>query len=159
MKDALKNFVKKHLCRSLTFNEVVGRKPKTVRNSHWICSAKKSVFKKFTGKQLCWGLFLINLQFWGPAFLLKKTSAQVICFEITKSNYFEEHLSATAAKVYLKKILQHRCLPVDFVNYLRARICRVSTNRWFWNTSEEVSFWKICKSDDMKVFDSIRKKI
>ena len=37
--------------------------------------------KLFTGKHLCWGLFLINLQAWRPATLLKKTSEQVFSCE------------------------------------------------------------------------------
>ena len=38
---------------------------------------KKVVLKKFvnfTGKNLCWSLFLIKLQTWGPATLLKRDS-------------------------------------------------------------------------------------
>ena len=34
-------------------------------------------FANFTGKNLCWSLFLIKLEFWGPATLLKKTPTHV----------------------------------------------------------------------------------
>ena len=63
-------------------------------------------FTKFTAKYLCWSLFLIKLQFWGPATLLKKTPTQVLSCEIYKlfkNNYFEEHLWTSASKHYLKR--------------------------------------------------------
>ena len=57
------------------------------RSSHWRCSVKKGVLKNFvnfTGKHLCWSLFLIKLQAFRPAILLKKTPTQVFCCEIAK---------------------------------------------------------------------------
>ena len=63
-------------------------------------------FTKFTAKYLCWSLFLIKLQFWGPATLLKKIQTQVFPREICKlfkNNYFEEHLWNAASKHYLKR--------------------------------------------------------
>ena len=42
------------------------------RSSHRRCSVKKGVLKKFanfTGKHLCWSLFLIKLQAWADVFL------------------------------------------------------------------------------------------
>ena len=81
----------------------------SIRSSHRICSVKKVVLKNFanfTGKNLCWSLFLIKLQFQGPATLLKKTSTKVLPCEICepfKSNYFEEHLWMSTSKLYLKK--------------------------------------------------------
>ena len=51
---------------------------------------KKAVFKffaKFTGKHLCWSLFLLKLQ--------------------------------AQAHNFIKKILQHRCFPVNIVKFLR----------------------------------------
>ena len=55
---------------------------------------------KIHGKKLCWSLFLIKMQFQGPATLLKKTPTQVLPCEIYKlseftnfeNNYFEENL-------------------------------------------------------------------
>ena len=47
------------------------------RSSHWRCSVKKGVLKNFanfTGKYLCWSLFLINLQALRSATLLKRNS-------------------------------------------------------------------------------------
>ena len=73
------------------------------------CVQSKDVLKNFanfTGKNLCWSLFLIKLEFWGPATLLKKTPTQVFSCEIYKlfkNNYFEEHLSTSASKHYLKR--------------------------------------------------------
>ena len=55
---------------------------------------KKGVFKNlanFTGKHLCWSLFLIKLLQIGPESLLKLDSNMEIC-EIFKNTYFEEHL-------------------------------------------------------------------
>ena len=45
-------------------------------SSHWRYSVKEGALKNFanlTGNNLCWSLFLIKLQFWGRATLLKKT--------------------------------------------------------------------------------------
>ena len=39
------------------------------RRSHWRCSIKKAVLKNFaifTGKHLCWSLFLVKLQAFRP---------------------------------------------------------------------------------------------
>ena len=75
---------------------------------HWR-SVRQGVLKNFanfTGKNLCWSLFLIKLEFWGPATLLKKTLTQVFSCEIYKlfkNNYFEEHLWTSASKHYLKR--------------------------------------------------------
>ena len=47
----------------------------TVRTSHRRCSVEQGVLKNFanfTGKYLCWSLFLINLQACRPATLLKR---------------------------------------------------------------------------------------
>ena len=38
----------------------------------------------FAGKNLCWSLFLIKLEFWGPATFLTKTATQVLSCEICK---------------------------------------------------------------------------
>ena len=59
---------RKHLLRGLSFNKVVGWKPETFRSSRWRCSVKQGDLKIsaiFTGNNLCWSLFLINLHFWG----------------------------------------------------------------------------------------------
>ena len=58
------------------------------RSSHQRCSRKKAVLKifaLFTGKHLCWSLFLTKLQVF---------AAKITYFEIT---YFEEHLRAAAS--------------------------------------------------------------
>ena len=38
-------------------------------------------FENFTGKYPWWSLFLIKLEYWGPANLLKKTPTQVFSCE------------------------------------------------------------------------------
>ena len=57
------------------FNKVSGWKPETVRSSQWRCSVKQGVLKNFanfTGKNLCWSLFLIKLLFWGACNFIKE---------------------------------------------------------------------------------------
>ena len=41
-------------------------------------------FVNLTGKHLCWSLFLIKLQAFGPATLLKRAPTQVLFYEICK---------------------------------------------------------------------------
>ena len=78
----------------------------TFRSSHRSCSVKKDALKsfaKFTGKHLCWSLFLNKVEGLRPATILKKTLTQVISCdycEIFKNTYFKEHLR-TAAFQYL----------------------------------------------------------
>ena len=55
------------------------------RNSHRRCSVKKGVLKNFanfTGKHLCWSPFLILLQVFRPATLLKRKILQHWCFPV-----------------------------------------------------------------------------
>ena len=42
-------------------------------------------FTDFTGKHLCWSVFLIKLKAFRPATLLKKTPTQVLCCEICET--------------------------------------------------------------------------
>ena len=57
-------------------------------------------FATFTGKQLCWNLFLIKLQSWRTATLVKKkTPTRVFSceyYEIFKNTNFEKHLRMAA---------------------------------------------------------------
>ena len=56
-------------------SELLWKHELNVRNSHWNSSAKKGVFRNFasfTEKQLCWSLFLIELQTFRSAALLKR---------------------------------------------------------------------------------------
>ena len=68
------------------------------RSSQRRYSIKKDVLKSFTiftGKHLCWSLFLITLQAFRLETLLKGTPTQVFSCEyceIFKNSYFEEHL-------------------------------------------------------------------
>ena len=69
--------------------------------SHQRCSIKKAILKNFaifTGKHLCWGLFIINLQTFMASTLFKKHSNTGVLLSILWC--FEEHLP-TAASVYL----------------------------------------------------------
>ena len=73
------------------------------RSSHRRCSAKKVVLKNFavfTRKRLYWSLFLIKLQAFRPATVLKSTPTQTFSCEyceILKSIYFEKHLWTAAS--------------------------------------------------------------
>ena len=67
------------------------------RSNHQRCSIKRAVFKKFlifTGKYLCWSLFLTNLQA-GLQLYWKETPTQVFSCEyceISMHIYFERHM-------------------------------------------------------------------
>ena len=72
---------------------------KSINNSHEFCSEaatrgirKKKVF--FTGKHLCWSLFLMKLQSKGQQLYYKDTPTQMFSCEICetlKKTYFEQH--------------------------------------------------------------------
>ena len=123
------------------FNKVAGWKPETVRSSRWRCSVKQGVLKNFpnfTGKNLCWSLFLIKLLFWGPATLLKKTPTQVVSCKVCKlfkNNYFEEHLWMSTSKFHLKRDSSIGVFLWILWIIQEHLFCRESTNSWFWNTS------------------------
>ena len=71
------------------------------RNSLPRCPVKRGVLKNFTsftGKQLCWNLFLINLEVFRPAALLKRDSNTGVF--LWNSWNFQEHLRTTASLVY-----------------------------------------------------------
>ena len=85
----------------------------TCRSSHRRCSVKKLYdFAIFTGKHLCWSLFLIKL--W-PEYLhfVKKRLQhryQVFsckCCEIFNNTYFEEHLRWLLLQVHLVSQMFH----------------------------------------------------
>ena len=67
-----------------------------VRSSHWSCSVKIGVLKyfaNFTGKHLCWSLFLTESS--GLQLFKKVSPTQVFSFGICenfKNTYFEENL-------------------------------------------------------------------
>ena len=78
------------------------------RSSHQRCSIEKSVLKNFsifTAKHLCWSFFLIELQAWRPAILLKETPTQVF-----PSEFCEFFILRTPI---LKKICEQ--LPLEFL--------------------------------------------
>ena len=52
-------------------------------------------FANFTGKHLCWSLFVITLQAFKPATLLKRDSNTAVSFEIYEKPIFTEHLFST----------------------------------------------------------------
>ena len=76
------------------------------RSSNWRCSVKKGVLKNFatfTGKHLCWRIFLIKLL----QLYYKETPTQVLPCEyckIFKNTYFEKHLRMPASNNSFKYI-------------------------------------------------------
>ena len=70
----------------------------TIRSSHSQMFFKIGALENFAifkGKQLCRSIFLIKLQVWRPATLLKRDSTQVFSCEyceIFKNTFFTEHL-------------------------------------------------------------------
>ena len=85
------------------FTVIFSKFCKKSRNSHQRCSIKKAVLKNFaifTGIHLCWSLFLIKLQAYRPAILLKTDSTKgFFCeyCEIFKNTLFEKHLQTTTS--------------------------------------------------------------
>ena len=78
------------------------------RTSHQRCSIEKAVLKNFsifTGKHLCWSFFLIQLQAWRPAILLKETPTQVFSCEFCEIFILRTHI--------LRKICEE--LPLEFL--------------------------------------------
>ena len=84
-----------------------------IRSSHQRCSIEKALknFEIFSGKQLCWSLFLIKLQAWRPATLLRwllglrklRSSKKVEILQVTrfarcimKKHYFLSRRKETA---------------------------------------------------------------
>ena len=95
---------------------------------------------------MCWSLFLIKLQLWEPATLLKKAPTQVFSCEICKlfkNNYFEEHLWTSASKLYLKRVSNTVVFLWILGNSQEHLFCRGPMNGWFWNTSAGSLFNKV----------------
>ena len=100
------------------------------------------IIHKIHRKNLCSSLFLIRLQFCGPATLLKKNPTQVLSCEIRKlfkNNYFEEHLRTSASKLYLKRD-SNTGVFLWILRIIQEHLfCKGSTKVWFWNTCVGVS--------------------
>ena len=74
---------------------------------------------------MCWSLFLIKLQFWEPATLLKKASTHVFSCEICKlfkNYYFKEHLWTPASKLYLKRETPTQVFSCEFCELFKKPI-------------------------------------
>ena len=100
------------------------------------CSSKFHKFLK--------SLFLLKLPLWGPAALLKKPPTQVLSWDhFPANNYFEQlfwttiFLRTTILKNICERLLlnlfknrlQHRCFPVNFVNYSKSSILKSTYER------------------------------
>ena len=86
------------------------------RSSYRRCSIKEAVFEKFpifTGKHLCWNLFLIKLQPSGLQLYSKEAPTQVFFCEyceIFKNSYFEEHLrmAASVTQAFITRVVAYQ---------------------------------------------------
>ena len=91
----------------IIFKVVFSKFCKKSRSSHQRCYIKKAVlnsFAIFTGKHLCWSLFLIKLQ----AFRLPTQVSFCEYCEIFKNTYFEKHLPMTASVNSRAAVFQER---------------------------------------------------
>ena len=66
------------------------------------------IFAIFTGKDLCWSYFLIKLQAWRSAILIKRDPTTGISWEyckIFKNTYFEVQLHMAASILLIVKLV------------------------------------------------------
>ena len=100
-----------------------------LKSSYPRCTVEKDALKNFTnftGKHLCWSLFLIKLQGWGPSALLKRNTNAVV-FQWNLWNFSEHLLLRTIANdcccifmyvylQYMKKIQLTQCVIRTLLN-------------------------------------------
>ena len=78
-----------------------------LKSSHWRCSIKKPVLEKLAILNLCWSLFLINLQAYKPATLLQRDSNIDFFLWILRyfrNLYLKGHLWTTTSELYWFKV-------------------------------------------------------
>ena len=73
-------------------------------------------FANFTGKYLCWSLFLIELQ----------------VFRTALKSLFNRVAGLSDCK-FIKKRLQHRYFPVGYTRFLRTPNSKSANDYYFWN--------------------------
>ena len=114
----------------------------SLRSSHYRCSVKKVVLKtfaNFTGKHLCWSLFLITLLVFRPATLLKR--------------YRSSHQRCSIKKAVLKNFAiftgKHLCRSLFFIKLQALQLyqketptqvffceyCEIFKNSFFYRTA------------------------
>ena len=102
----------------------------TCKTNHCRCSIKNVVLKNFaifTWKHLCWSHFLIKLQAWSSATLLKRDSNTDILLWILRN---------------FKKIFLIAFANCCFYTWERLRLkvsCIEIKHRWFWLSGNHVS--------------------
>ena len=91
-------------------------------------NCKLQTFVNFTGKHLCWSLFLTTFF----TDFIKNTPTQVFSCEICKifNNTIYYRTPPVAASV--KGDSKHRCLPVEFVKFLRTLFLAEQSGGCFW---------------------------
>ena len=121
--------------------------------------------KKCSWKILCWNLFLINLQFWGSATLLKKTPTHLLSCETSKffkNNYFKDICECLLINFYLKRysntgaFLQILWIIQDhlFCGGLRTADSETRVQGSLFNKVASLKTWN-WKPDDVNTFNSI----
>ena len=94
--------------------------------------SKIDVFKKFaifTGKHLCWSLFLINLQTLRPSTLLKRDSNTDVCVNVAKflRTVFLQNIPSGCFWTFeVFKLKRKRWIPLEYPK----RMCRTYTKIW-----------------------------
>ena len=71
-------------------------------------------FSNFTGKHLCWGIFLIKLHEWKPVTLKKETLTQVVPVKFTK--FLRAPIQFLISKNICERLLLKRNICVKWVN-------------------------------------------
>ena len=108
--------------------KIFGNSSTIFRSSHWKCSIRKAILKNFvifTGKHLCWGLFLLKLQAFRPLTVLKRDFNTDIFLWIS-GNFYEHlfwrtrssHQSCSVRKGLLRnltKLQENTCARVSFL--------------------------------------------
>ena len=137
--------------------EILRNSSTIFRSSHQRCSIKKAILKHFvifTGKYLCWGLFLNKVAGHPPCNFIKKRLqhryflANIRQISIYKKTYFEVHLRKCA---FLESVLWERFsyhnLAKGTIDDLLWKVAQISQD-WIKNASynkvlgEEVKFLK-----------------
>ena len=103
------------------------------------------LFANFTGKHLCWNLFLIKLKVLRPLPILKRDSNTGVFYEISKISekiFFEEHLRTTASDIWTWFVPGKQLQPVNLVNIIKIWFLRhfLSLLRPYKNLIVEIAF-------------------
>ena len=119
----------------------------TVRSTHSQKLFKTGLknFTNFTGKHLCWTLFLIKLQPFRPTTLLKRDSNTGVSCEICKDfkNTYFYGTSPIMLLYRVFKIFASQCLNPFHARVLFPYLLKTSEHLWFSDLFRGVQKWSI----------------